>query len=228
MGTPVADPHGYDDERPVHRVVVPPFRLAVTPVTNVQYARFLEAKPDVAEPRHWAARDFNAADQPVVGVSWHDARAFCTWAGLRLPSEAEWEYACRAGTVTRFSSGDHDADLSSVGWHDANSGGRTHAVGSKSPNPWGLYDMHGNVFEWCVDTWHRSYAAAPIDGSGWVEATTEFRVVRGGFFSGAARVARSAHRFYVGADSRRYDTGFRPAKSCRPGETIAHRLSGTK
>ena len=105
----------------------------------------------------WNDRRFNQPRQPVVGVSWDDAQAFCQWAGCRLPTEAEWEYACRAGTTTAFSFGDDEKMLAEFAWYDKNSNKQTQPVGSKKPNPWGLYDMHGNVWEWCQDWFDDDY-----------------------------------------------------------------------
>ncbi len=220
------------DEKPVHPVDVSPFWLARHPVTNAQYARLLAANPNAPRPAHWSDRRLNQPDQPVVGVSWHDARAFCEWAGLRLPSEAEWESACRAGTTTTYSFGDDPEDLLDHGWFFQNSGterlpsstkwdaaklgdwGCTlQAVGQKQPNPWGLLDMHGNVWEWCEDTWHANYQGASTNGSAWVDRASWSRVCRGGSFRHSARSARSAYRTHWHPAGRDDDLGFRPALS---------------
>ena len=158
--------NAYPDEKPTHQVVFDqPFWMAGTPVTNAHYRRFCEATGH-APPDSFKDRALNAAEQPVVGVSWDDADAFCRWAGLRLPSESEWEYACRAGSTTEYWSGDTETDLAPVAWYDSNSRGRLHAVAEKAANPWGLHDMHGTVWEWCEDGWHGSYYnGAPTDGS---------------------------------------------------------------
>ena len=140
-----------------------------------EYGRFLRENSDVQEPEYWGNDKFNQPKQPVVGVSWHDAKRYCAWAGLRLPSEAEWEYACRAGTTTRYHSGDGETDLDRVGWYKKNAGSRLHPVGEKEPNGFGLYDMHGNVYEWCEDTYHDSYKGAPNDGSAWVDEGPTWR-----------------------------------------------------
>ena len=130
---------------PQHEVEVPGFYMGRYPVTNEEYGRFLADNGDASEPEYWGDRKFNQPNQPVVGVSWNDAQRYAQWAGLRLPTEAEWEYACRAGTTTRYYTGDSEADLDRAGWYDGNSGGKLHPVGQKEPNAFGLYDMHGNV-----------------------------------------------------------------------------------
>ena len=169
MGSPESEEGRLHWEGPVHEVNVPGFEMGKYPVTNEQYGRFLQENPDAPEPEYWADRKYNQPRQPVVGVSWNDARRFAEWAGLRLPSEAEWEYACRAGTGTRYYSGDDEKDLDRIGWYAGNSGGRLHSVGEKEPNDFGLYDMHGNIWEWVGDVWHDNYEGAPTDGSPWVE-----------------------------------------------------------
>lgn len=206
MGSADDDELAFDRERPQHEVEVPSFYLAKTPVTNAQYARYLDANPDVQKPEHWDDPGYDHPEQPVVGVLWHDAQAYCEWAGLRLPTEAEWEYACRARTTTRYYSGDDEEDLARVGWYAGNSGRRLHAVGVLEPNPFGLYDMHGNVWEWCADPYgdYDVGSSEPVDYAK--------RVNRGGSFNAPARAARSAYRCGWHPDGRYSDLGFRPAK----------------
>jgi formylglycine-generating enzyme required for sulfatase activity len=199
-------PHeGQSDEHPQHEVEIASFYLARTPVTVAQYGKYLAAHPDAPKPKYWGDRQFNQLDQPVVGVSWQDAEAYCKWAGLVLPTEAQWEYACRAGTTTRYSSGDSEADLARVGWYDENSGRRLHAVAEKEPNPFGLFDMHGNVFEWCGD----NYDAYAISHGGDGSAS---RVMRGGSWDFPAELARSAFRYYDLPGLRHNYVGFRAAR----------------
>ena len=204
---------GSSDERPRHSVeVTAPFALMATPVTNAQFAAFDRAKADLDKPHH-----------PVVEVSWDEAVSFCRWLsqlpgfeGARLPTEEEWEYACRAGTETRYWSGDEEGDLARVGWYTENSGGVTHPVGEKPANPWGLYDMHGNVWEWTASRWKDDYsdqaggltvnpAAKPED----LAEPRARRVVRGGGFFVTAGWSRSAYRDHGGPWGRFGNRGFR-------------------
>lgn len=212
MGSP--EGVGDDDERPRHEVELASFFLARTPVTNEQYGRYLDANPDVDKPRYWADSRYNQPSQPVVGVSWHDAQRYCGWAGLMLPTEAQWEYACRARTETRYWSGDDVDDLRRVGWYSGNSEGRLHPVAEKEPNPFGLYDVHGNVWEWCLDGWGASYTTSPqpVHGLRREPVGDGYRVVRGGGWRGDADSARSAYRYYHDPGNRYDYIGFRPAQ----------------
>ena len=208
----------YDFEQPIHEVHVPEFYMGRYPVTNEEYGRFLEANPNMDEPGEWSNRKFNQPRQPVVGVSWHDAKKFAKWAGLDLPSEAQWEYACRAGTTTEYYTGDSESDLVRAGWYRKNSGSQSHPVGEKEPNRFGLYDMHGNVWEWCEDQWHDNYKGAPVDGSAWVDKQNEgvHRVIRSGAWGDGAGHCRTAYRYESGPSSRHGYYGFR--LSLRPGK----------
>jgi formylglycine-generating enzyme required for sulfatase activity len=206
---------GFEWEQPVHRVrITHGFLLGKYPVTNSQYGRFLEAAgKSVEKPAYWGDRRFNQPEQPVVGVSWDEARAYCEWAGGRLPTEAEWEYACRAGTKTEYSFGDDAELLGEYAWFDKNSGGQSQPVGAKKPNPWGLHDMHGNVWEWCADWFdHAYYARSPTDDPSGPEGGS-FRVFRGGCWCGYARGCRAANRIGRGPSSRGSGLGFRLAGS---------------
>ena len=188
------------------------FLLGKYPVTNAQYARFLEAAgKEVKKPASWDDRRFNQPEQPVVGVSWDEARAFCEWAGGRLPTEAEWEYACRAGTITEYSFGDDAKDLGEYAWFGENSDGHTQPVGAKKPNPWGLYDMHGNVWEWCQDGFDSGYYAKSPSDDPPGPPKAALRVSRGGGWAGGAVVCRSAVRGGGGPACRSGDLGFRVA-----------------
>ncbi len=210
MGSLETEEGRWDDEGPRHEVRVPNFYMGRYPVTNEQYAQFLKENQRIVEPGYWADRRFNQPRQPVVGVSWEDAQGYAEWAGLRLPSEAEWEFACRAGTTTRYYTGDTEDDLKRAAWYEANSGDQTHAVGEKEPNRFGLYDMHGNVWEWTEDDSHSSYNGAPDDGRPWVDDPRgSHRVVRGGSWFNVAQSCRSAIRYGNLPDVRDNNLGFR-------------------
>jgi formylglycine-generating enzyme required for sulfatase activity len=198
-------------EGPVHEVTISvPFYMGIYPVTQAQYEAVRGKNPS----------DFKGDHRPVENVSWNDALAFCeelsslTNRARSLPSEAQWEYACRAGSKTRYSFGDSGSDLDAYGWYEANSGGETHPVGQKCPNAWGLYDMHGNVWEWCEDHWHDTYRNAPADGCAWDGRDTS-RVVRGGCCFYDSWNGRSSRRDGRTPDCRRF-RGFRVVVSVSP------------
>jgi formylglycine-generating enzyme required for sulfatase activity/cellulose biosynthesis protein BcsQ len=175
---------GFDPERPRHRVTLTQgFRLGRTPVTNTEYRRLW--------PKHATG---SPADHPAVNLSWYEARLYAAWLGGRLPTEAEWEYACRAGTEKAFSFGDDEGALEKHAWYDKNSGGRLHPVGKKLPNPWGLLDMHGLVLEWCQDSYAPYEEAPQTDAQGPARGV---RCLRGGFFQDPADGCRSAGRSWV-------------------------------
>ncbi len=209
----------YKWETPRHEVRVPDFYMGRYPVTNEEYGRFLAVNKDVKEPEFWGDRKYSQPKQPVVGVSWHDAKKFAEWASLRLPSEAQWEYACRAGATTEFYTGDNEQDLERAGWYEINSDSQLHPVGEKEPNAFGLYDMHGNVFEWCEDDFHESYKGSPGDGSSWLDSPRiADRVIRGGCWKGAARHCRSGLRGREVPNYRDHILGFRLV--CLPGQAL--------
>jgi len=175
MGSPDSEQGRKTEEGPQHQVTITkPFYMGVTEVTQAQYEAVMGTNPS----------KFKGPSNPVDNVTWDEAVEFCrklsekTGKAVRLPTEAEWEYACRAGTKTRYSFGDSDSVLGDYAWSGSNSGGMTHPVGQKKPNPWGLYDMHGNVYEWCAD-WFGSYSGgASTDPQG--AASGKLRVSRGG------------------------------------------------
>jgi len=166
----------YGDEKPPDRVkITRPFYIGVYPVTQAQYRAVTGNAPS----------KFKGDSNPVQNVSWYEAEAFCgalsarAGRSVRLPTESEWEYACRAGTTTRYSFGDDEAMLGRYAWFRDNSDGKTHPVGQKQPNAWGLYDMHGNVWEWCSDWVYPGYEEACLQGPAYCGCC----VVRGGCWS---------------------------------------------
>jgi formylglycine-generating enzyme required for sulfatase activity len=218
MGSAEAEPGRDEDEEPRHQVEIRhPFAVGRTPVTFAEYDHFAAStKREKPFDERWGR-----GNRPVIRVSWEDAVAYAQWLSdqtgkrYRLPSEAEWEYAARAGTETPWSFGNAASDLGAVAWYSENSDGQTHPVGEKEVNPWGLHDVHGNVWEWVQDCWHDSYDGAPTDGSAWgAEARGDCgrRVVRGGSWGYDPVGLRSAGRNWVGADIRYNDLGFRLAQ----------------
>ena len=196
-----------NDEKPVHTVKINnAFYLGTYTVTQREWKAVMGDNPSV----------FKGDDLPVETVSWDDVQKFIKKLNemegtekYRLPSEAEWEYACRAGTTTRYSFGDDESKLGDYAWYDNNSDDKTHPVGQKKPNPYGLYDMHGNVWEWVQDEWHGSYDGAPADGSAWERGGGAFRVIRGGGWFSFARYCRSAVRDHGDPHYRDSNLGFR-------------------
>jgi formylglycine-generating enzyme required for sulfatase activity/tRNA A-37 threonylcarbamoyl transferase component Bud32 len=230
MGSPKTEKGRYDNESPQHTVRVAPFFMAKYPVTQAQWkavAAFPKIKIDLNPDPSW----FKGANRPVEQVNWHEAVEFCarlakkTGKTYRLPSEAEWEYACRGCTgedacTTPFYFGETiTPDLANY------NGSNTYAsepkgiyrqqttdVGSFPPNAFGLYDMHGNVWEWCADPWHGNYIGAPADGSVWESGgNQDLRVLRGGSWLYSAVNCRCARRLRVSAGYRYGDLGFRVA-----------------
>jgi formylglycine-generating enzyme required for sulfatase activity len=213
------------------------------PVREVSVSAFEMGVYEITQGRYRAATGMNPARfdgedaLPVERVTWWDAIAFCnalsaeaglqpcyddstgecdfTRDGFRLPTEAEWEYACRAGTITSYSSGDTEADRARAGWFGDTSGGKPHAVGGKAPNAWGLYDLPGNVWEWCHDRYGDYSPGDLADPSGAHEGRS--RVIRGGGWGSADRLhGRSAFRYdYYPEDGDGY-IGFRVVRSAAP------------
>jgi formylglycine-generating enzyme required for sulfatase activity len=202
-----------------------PFFMGKYPITQAQWLFVATQLPKVHRTIDVDTSHFVGNDHPVVWVSWLEAQEFCArvsaMAGrtCRLPTEAEWEYACRAGTTTPFYFGQTiSTELANYNGNYTYSQGQqgiyrneTSSVGSfGSANGFGLYDMHGNVWEWCLDHWHANYEGAPTDGSAWINNNdTDSRVLRGGSWSFDPWNCRSAYRRGSSAADRYYDFGFR-------------------
>jgi formylglycine-generating enzyme required for sulfatase activity len=192
MGSTAIETSRYNDEGPVHHVTISEaFYLGKYEVTQKQWHEVMGDNPS----------HFKGDDLPVESVLWNDVQEFIKKLNekestnkYRLPSEAEWEYAARAGTTTRYFFGDDDSKLGDYAWYNENSGRKTHPVGKKEANPWGLYDVYGNVLEWVQDEWHDTYNGAQADGSAWVYGVGVIRVIRGGSWFSGARTCRSANR----------------------------------
>jgi formylglycine-generating enzyme required for sulfatase activity len=229
MGSRDEDHDARADEKPRHTIrISQAFYLGITPVTQAQYAAVMGTNP---------SRFYGWPENPVEQVSWFDATAFCNelskkeglapyyvirnWnqvmvgrgEGYRLPTEAEWEYACRAGTETRYSFGDDAAMLGKYVWYHPDSRCQTSPVGQKRPNAWGLYDLHGNVWEWCWDGYDEDYYrnSPGIDPLGAERA--EYRTFRGGSWRDETRYLRSAYRDGHAPEFRYLSVGFRVARA---------------
>ena len=232
----------YAKERPVHTVkIAKPFCMGMTEVTRAQWKAVMGASPTPLR---------GDDSRPAELVAWDDAQTFCEKLSVkegityRLPTEAEWEYACRAGTTGKYCFGDDEGRLGEYAWFRGNtaprrilgiavgqSDFRVRPVAQKKPNAWGLYDMHGNVYEWCEDVWHHDYDGAPTDGSAWLtdgdpeyatlpdgsplltDGDKKLRVLRGGAFGWSSRQARCAYRFRGFLRIRTLGIGFRVVSS---------------
>jgi formylglycine-generating enzyme required for sulfatase activity len=205
----------YDDEKPPHKVTIKaPFAVGRFAVTFSEWdAAGLAHKP--------GDQSWGRGRRPVINVSWEDARAYAAWLSqrtgktYRLLSEAEREYCCRAGTTTRYAFGESiTTSQAQFSEGRAKSAGRTSEVGAFPPNAWGLYDMHGNVWEWCADNWHGDYNRAPKDGSVWAGGDVSLRVLRGGSWDhDFPDYLRSADRDGDRPGVRNDDVGFRISRT---------------
>jgi formylglycine-generating enzyme required for sulfatase activity/TolB-like protein len=206
-----------DSEKPIHPVNIKSFYMMTTEVTQAMWKEIMGDNPS-----NWKGDNL-----PVECVSWNDVQEFLKklnqrdpGRNYRLPSEAEWEYACRAGTTTRYYNGDNANTLGEIAWYSNNSDTKTHPVGQKRANAWGLYDMSGNVWEWCEDYWHDNYIGAPTNGSAWLSPSGSYRVLRGGswyspyhHYTHHLNNCRSAYRSYDSPSNRYYLSGFRLVRS---------------
>lgn len=237
MGSPDSDGLAHDDEKPLHRVeITQAFYLGVFPVTQTEYQKVMGLNPS-----HFKDHDRS----PVEGVTWLNAVAFCNKlselekcqpfyrisgdsvsvvrnSGYRLPTEAEWEYACRAGTTTKWSTGDDASQLKDSAWYSANSFAlqlfrmslySTHPVGQKKSNPWGLHELHGNVWEWCWDWYSETYYKHSPTNDPRGPTTGEYRVLRGGSFGLDSSFLRSANRTSSRPSECDGQSGFRVART---------------
>ena len=208
-----------DGMAPQHKVrITKSFYVGVYEVTQAEYEKLMGENPSRFSKGGGGAEEVSGEDtssHPVENVRWEDAVAFCERLSAeegktyRLPTEAEWEYACRAGSTTRYSFGDDEESLGEYVWHTGNSDDKPHSVGKKKPNAWGLHDMHGNVWEWCAD-WYGLYASEEVSDPSGPETGTS-RVSRGGCWGSAAETCRAAFRIGSEPWNRDDDLGFRVA-----------------
>ena len=226
MGSPSGEEGRYDFEGPVRTVTIGS-RIAMGryEVTFAEYDRFADADSRRSRPDD---QGWGRGSRPVMNVSQEDAKAYAAWLSeqtgktYRLPSEAEWEYAARAGTETAYSWGDSISCIQArYGRREdgecSNSSDGPVSVGSFEPNAFGLFDMHGNVWEWVADCWHYSYEGAPTDGSAWTTGCDEaLAVVRGGSWLYSPRNLRAAYRYSYSPSFRYYDIGFRLVQDLNP------------
>ena len=241
QGSPSSETGRNSDETQHEVSVKHAFLMSKYPVTVVQFARFIEETKYRTEAESgpsggfgfdgkvliqkkeytWQNPGFKQTDaHPVVLVSWHDALEFCNWLAkksgkkIMLPSEAQWEYACRAGSETRYYNGEKDSDAEEIAWFKKNAEGATHPVGAKKPNEFGLFDMCGGVYQWCRDQ-YQPYKEEPGTEAAVDDPVVEKsddkirRVLRGGSFLKDARNCRSASRYRNDPRSRNADNGFR-------------------
>ena len=246
QGSSPSEPDRNNDELQRQVTLTKDFYLGQYPVTRRQFERFVQATGYRTEAERgpsggfgWDGekvvqrRDFNwrnpgfsqTPDHPVTGVTWEDARAFCDWlskqTGKRcsLPTEAEWEYACRTESTNRWQLEADTAPVTNTGWHKRNSGNSTHPVGQLSANGWGLYDMAGNVNQWCLD-WYAPYLPGPGKDPVVVETPRDpppRRVLRGGSWAREPKWGRAAARYQNSPGSRNPDNGFRVRVSASEG-----------
>ena len=211
MGTD--DEDARDKEKPRHEVTIDyDIAMAKHLVTVEDYMLYAQATGvEIPEEKF----EHLGVDVPLRRIRWTEAVAYAKWKSghegktFRLPTEAEWEYACRAGSTTKYCFGDDDSALADYAWYRENSKGFTHDVGIKKPNAWGLYDMHGNVWEWCLDWYADDFTSTPCDGSAYTVENEKGRVLRGGSFNGDSEKCSSTFRINLGSGGKNYFIGFR-------------------
>ena len=200
-------------EKPRHEVTMD-YDIAMSKylVTVEDFMLYAQATgADVPEEKY----EHLGFDVPLRRVRWTEAVAYANWKSeregkkYRLPTESEWEYACRAGSEGKFCFGDDESMLDAYAWYAPNAEGYTHNVGTKKPNAWGLYDMHGNVWEWCLDRYAEDYSSTPKDGSAYGVANDKGRVLRGGSFNADVQKCSCSSRINLGSAGKNYFIGFR-------------------
>jgi len=196
-------------EQPIHSVYLDAYYMDVTEVTFDQYDAFCVATSR-AQP---SDSGFGRGTRPVINITWYDSKAYCEWAGKRLPTEAEWERACRAGTDTAYYWGDNAALAGSYAWYWDNSPSGTQPVGGKTPNALGLYDMSGNVWEWVADWYDGSYYSASPGSNPPGPVSGTWKVLRGGSSGGVGDGLRSAYRVSIAPGDWYYIFGCRCART---------------
>jgi formylglycine-generating enzyme required for sulfatase activity len=239
MGSPIDEAERHESEGPVHEVTLQEFLMSQTPITQGQWREVAEWQEkegerwgrDLKPNPSWFCDAFDSEQRPVELVCWHDAREFCNRLSRRtkriytLPSEAQWEYSCRASKITTFAFGDTiTPELANYAGGDSYANGpqgehrkQTTPVGLFPANAWGLQDMHGNVREWCLDDWHRSYEGAPEDENAWLaesegyinKGAVERKLLRGGSWHVSSMYCRSAYRSHDNPVNAHFDVGFR-------------------
>ena len=214
MGSLQGEGGHQNNESPQHTVQITyAFAVGKYPVTFDQWDACVKDGGSKYSP---SDSGWGRGNRPVISVSWDDIQLYLRWLSkvtgntYRLLSEAEWEYAARAGSQTAYSTED---DVGRYAWFDKTAGGKTHAVGEKLPNAFGLYDMHGNVLEWTKDCWNGNYSGAPTDGSAWTAGDCSLRVARGGSWYNLHQFMRSAHRFRNPPAFRSNNYGFRVTRA---------------
>lgn len=211
MGSDASGPPYLQGESPQHRVMLSPFAVSIVPVTNTLYALF-DSRRDL--PRA-------ADDRPAVDVTWYDAALCAAWFGCVLPTEAQWEYACGAGSPRQWCCA--EADLPQFAWYSENASGTVHPIATRAPNALGLHDFHGQVWEWCRDDYDVAfYARAPgrdpvnFARPAWRHTPQRHKVTRGGSFCSLAEMCRTRFRFHEPAGFWAYDLGFRMVSNRLP------------